>query len=138
MNTWHVRDADLAEFQEVMSQVRSVRLSTGGSRWQLYKDVGRRYTYTESFVVPTWSEHLNQHERIDDEMATIFAHARRLDMSATGPTSRHYLGFDVAADDLSSWEGIGKGHDALHATDGSVPIARFVRRARSAKRNGSS
>lgn len=130
VNTWHIRDSDLAEFQEVMVQVRAVRLTTGGSRWQLYKEVGRPYTYSEAFVVATWNEHLLQHERIDDEMAALFAKARRLDFSSTGPTSRHYLGFDVGDDDVSTWEGIGTGHDALHATDGSIPIVRFARRGR--------
>jgi MFS family permease len=122
VNTWHIHDNNLAEFRDVMVDVRAVRLSTGGSRWQLYKDVGSPYTYSEAFVVATWNEHLLQHQRIDDDMASVFAMARRLDMSTTGPTSHHYLGFDVGADDVASWEGIGTGHDALHASDGSVPI----------------
>ena len=123
VNTWHIRDSDLVEFQEVMVNVRVVRLSTGASRWQMYKEIGQPYAYTESFFVATWSEHLLQHQRIDDEMAAVFARARRLDISTTGPISRHFLGFDVTSEDLSSWEGIGQDHDALHATDGSVPLA---------------
>ena len=124
VNTWHIRDRDLVEFQEVMVNVRAVRLSTGASRWQMSKEIGQPYAYTEAFFVASWSEHLLQHQRIDDEMAAVFARARRLDMSTTGPISRHFLGFDVTSDDLSSWEGIGQDHDALHAVDGSVPLAR--------------
>ena len=124
VNTWRIRDEDLAEFQDVMSQIRAVRLSTGGSRWQLYKDVSRPYTYSEVFMIATWNEHLLQHQRIDDDMAVLFAKARRLDTSSTGPTSQHYLGFDVGSEDISTWEGIGTDHDALHATDGSIPIVR--------------
>jgi hypothetical protein len=124
VNTWRIRDADLPAFRDVMVQIRAVRLSTGGSRWQLYKDVGNPYTYSETFVVATWNEHILQHQRIDDDMAALFVRARQLDISSTGPTSRHYLGFNVSSDDLSTWEGIGTGHDALHATDGSIPFIR--------------
>jgi len=133
VNTWHIRDEQLPEFLEVMAQVRSVRLSTGGSRWQMYKRAGRPYTYTETFDAATWNEHLHQHERIDDAMASVLARARRLDHSPGGPVSRHYLGFDITDEDLSSWDGIGTSHEALHATDGSVPLAR-IRWQRRAKR----
>ena len=128
VNTWQILDEDLAEFLETMAQVREVRLSTGGSRWQMYKGIGQRFTYTETYMMPNWSEHLLQHQRINDEMAAILARARRLDVSATGPISRHFLGFDVTSDDLASWEAIGKDHGALHATAGSVPLARYRRR----------
>lgn len=134
VNTWHIRDEQLPEFLEIMAQVRAVRLRTGGSRWQMYKHAGQTYTYIETFGVATWSEHLHQHERIDDAMASVFARARRLDHSPSGPVSRHYLGFDITDDDLSSWDGIGTHHEALHATDGSVPLARLRWRVRSAKR----
>lgn len=128
VNTWHIRDKDLSDFQEVMSQVRGARLATGGSRWQMYKDLGEPLAYTEAFVMSSWSEHLQQHKRIDDEVVDILRRARALDTSVTGPVSRHYLGIDINADDVRTWNGVvDSDHDDLHATDGSVPLRRFRR-----------
>lgn len=129
VNTWRIVDDDLPEFLSVMREVRAARMTTGGSRWQLYREVGEAHTYSEAFVVASWEEHLLQHQRIDDRSVAIIARARSLDMSEHGPTSRHYLGVDIdKADLIEVFDDLAQDHQALHSGDGSVPLGKNRRR----------
>ena len=51
-----------AGFLEAMEAVRLSRLRTGAIGWDLYREgeAGRRYV--ETFTVPSWDEHLRQHD----------------------------------------------------------------------------
>lgn len=49
-------------FLAVMDDLRRSRMRTGASRWELYRDGERPERFTEMFSVPSWEEHLRQHE----------------------------------------------------------------------------
>jgi MFS family permease len=49
-------------FFEAMEQLRRSRRRTGASRWDLYRDGDRPNHFIEVFSVPSWEEHLSQHE----------------------------------------------------------------------------
>jgi MFS family permease len=49
-------------FLEAMGQLRHSRRRTGASRWDLYRDGDRPDRFVEVFSVPSWEEHLSQHE----------------------------------------------------------------------------
>ena len=51
-----------AAFLEAMGQLRRSRRRTGASRWDLYRDGDRPDRFVEVFSVPSWEEHLRQHE----------------------------------------------------------------------------
>jgi MFS family permease len=51
-----------AAFLDAMSQLRRSRRRTGASRWDLYRDGDRPDRFVEVFSVPSWEEHLRQHE----------------------------------------------------------------------------
>ena len=51
-----------AAFLEAMGQLRRSRRRTGASRWGLYRDGDRPDRFVEVFSVPSWEEHLSQHE----------------------------------------------------------------------------
>jgi quinol monooxygenase YgiN len=51
-----------AAFLEAMDQLRRSRRRTGASRWELYRDGDRPDRFVEVFSVPSWEEHLRQHE----------------------------------------------------------------------------
>jgi MFS family permease len=57
-----VPPANAAAFVEAMSFVRRSRLRTGATRWELHRDGERPDRYVETYSVPTWGEHLRQHE----------------------------------------------------------------------------
>jgi len=51
-----------ADFLEAMGELRRSRLRTGATRWELYRDGERPNQFVETFRVPSWEEHLRQHE----------------------------------------------------------------------------
>jgi MFS family permease len=51
-----------AAFLEVMDDIRQVRRRTGATRWELYRDAERPDRFIEVFSVPSWEEHLRQHD----------------------------------------------------------------------------
>src|SRR5215218_3996008 len=51
-----------ADFLRAMSHLRQSRLRTGGTSWELYRDGERPDRFVEIFSVPSWEEHLRQHE----------------------------------------------------------------------------
>jgi quinol monooxygenase YgiN len=59
--TYRVPEERESRFLEAMEQVRRSRQRTGASRWDLYQDGADRHQFVETFVVPSWAEHLRQH-----------------------------------------------------------------------------
>jgi MFS family permease len=51
-----------ADFLEAMDQLRQSRRRTGASRWELFRDGDRPNRFIEIFSVPSWEEHMRQHE----------------------------------------------------------------------------
>ncbi|HEY7271494.1 MAG TPA: MFS transporter [Actinoplanes sp.] len=49
-------------FLDAMAELRRSRRRTGASRWELYRDGERPDRFVEQFRVPSWEEHLRQHE----------------------------------------------------------------------------
>jgi predicted MFS family arabinose efflux permease len=63
--TFTVPADNVARFLRAMTQVRSSRHRTGASRWSLYRDAADPSRFVETFLVPSWEEHLRQHrERV--------------------------------------------------------------------------
>ncbi|HSR27552.1 MAG TPA: MFS transporter [Actinomycetes bacterium] len=59
--TYQVPEERVPRFLEAMDLVRRSRQRTGASRWDLYRDGADRRQFVETFVVPSWAEHLRQH-----------------------------------------------------------------------------
>jgi MFS family permease len=49
-------------FLDAMDHLRRSRRRTGATRWELYRDGDRPDRFLEIFSVPSWEEHLRQHE----------------------------------------------------------------------------
>jgi Transmembrane secretion effector len=79
-----------AAFVEAMTRVRGSRLRTGA----LYRDGEQDDTFVELFVVPSWEEHLRQHdERLT---GTDRAYQQRATALAEGePVVARLVGVDV-------------------------------------------
>jgi MFS family permease len=82
-------------FTEAMKAVRGSRLRTGATRWGLFRDGEQPDRFVEVYQVPTWEEHLRQHEgRLtgSDEKAE-----ERAEKLAQGPAEvSHLLPADYA------------------------------------------
>jgi MFS family permease len=69
---YRVADGNADAFVAAMRDVRGSRLRTGAGRWQLFRDGADPGRFVELYQVPTWAEHLRQHEgrtTADDEHA---------------------------------------------------------------------
>jgi hypothetical protein len=122
VNTWHVAPADRAPFLAAMEELRRVRLRTGAYRWRLYRAVDDPDRISELFVLPSWEEHLRQHDRLDTDAAEAIARARSFDI-AEGPLNRHLVAIDVTDDAAATdWETQVGLHEMMHRSDGSLPL----------------
>jgi hypothetical protein len=52
-----------SDFLKAMHRYERIRRRDGASRWGIYRDTEHPDLYVESFIVPSWAEHLRQHER---------------------------------------------------------------------------
>jgi MFS family permease len=59
---YRVTDPHAAAFTEAMQAVRRSRLATGATRWGLFRDGEDPERFVEVYLVPTWEEHLAQHQ----------------------------------------------------------------------------
>jgi len=87
---YDVLPVDEAAFLAAMVGVRRSRLRNGAVRWDLYRVGEDQQHFVELFVVPTWEEHVRQHdERLtpDDRRIEEIAFSHVLGT----PTARHLL-----------------------------------------------
>jgi hypothetical protein len=61
-STYRVRPENRAAFVTAMQAVRRSRQRTGATRWGLFRQGEREDEFVEVYLVPTWEEHLRQHE----------------------------------------------------------------------------
>jgi hypothetical protein len=59
---YRVRAENRAAFVAAMQAVRRSRQRTGATRWGLFRDGEEATEFVEVYQVPTWEEHLRQHE----------------------------------------------------------------------------
>jgi MFS family permease len=60
--TYRVRPENHAPFVAAMQTVQGSRRRTGATRWGLFQDGEEPTRFVEVYQVPTWAEHLRQHE----------------------------------------------------------------------------
>jgi MFS family permease len=61
-STYRVTPENRAAFVAAMQAVRRSRLRTGATRWGLFRPGEQADEVVEVYLVPTWDEHLRQHE----------------------------------------------------------------------------
>jgi MFS family permease/quinol monooxygenase YgiN len=77
-------------FREEMIRVGRSRRRTGAQRWHLYQDGADPERFVETYVVPTWQEHLRQHgERVTRMDREIEERARALAAENGAPRVSH-------------------------------------------------
>jgi MFS family permease len=85
-----VRPDHQEAFVEAMEAVRRSRLRTGAVRWGLFRDGEHPDRFVEAYVVPSWDEHLRQHEgRLTG--ADRAAEERALALADGPPQASHLL-----------------------------------------------
>jgi quinol monooxygenase YgiN len=76
---YRVPEENRDAFRDEMVRVGRSRRRTGAQRWHLYQDGADPERFVETYVVPTWQEHLRQHgERVTKSDREIVERARAL------------------------------------------------------------
>jgi len=60
---YRVEPRNATRFVAAMQEYGRVRRRDGASRWSVFRDLEHADVYLETFLVPSWAEHLRQHER---------------------------------------------------------------------------
>ena len=79
------------EFLAALGRVRRARRRTGAVQWAVYRDAEQPNRYIETFIVPTWDEHLRQHDRRTATDAELQQQLRPFLRYAQLPHASHYL-----------------------------------------------
>jgi MFS family permease len=59
-----VPEAHADAFVRVMTELGPLRRRDGATNWELFRDPANPERFVEMFIVPSWAEHLRQHERM--------------------------------------------------------------------------
>jgi MFS family permease len=77
-------------FRKAMERVGRSRRRSGAERWGLFQDGAEPKVFLEAYVVPTWQEHLRQHqERFTRSDQLYLERAREMVEDGTRPRVRH-------------------------------------------------
>lgn len=61
---YRVEPANVQRFLAAVQEYGHVRRRDGASSWGVFRDLEQADVYLETFLVPSWAEHLRQHERL--------------------------------------------------------------------------
>lgn len=80
-----------AAFRDAMQAVGRARRRSGATRWSLFQDAADPDRFVETSVVPSWEEHLRQHERVTVADRRFEERAHALLMDGEAPRTTHLL-----------------------------------------------
>jgi MFS family permease len=83
--------AQLPAFLQQMQQLGRSRQRDGATFWEIFADATKPGSYLETYVVPSWLDHLRQHERISRQDAQVQTTIKTLLQPGTTPVITHYV-----------------------------------------------
>ncbi|MEM6758798.1 MAG: MFS transporter [Pseudomonadota bacterium] len=89
--TYKIRRQDEAAFKSAIQAFSAERYRDGATRWDLCQSVEESDTWVETFHLPSWAEHLEQHKRVTKADAHVQESLRAFDTRASGPVVRHFI-----------------------------------------------
>jgi MFS family permease len=88
---YEVPPHNVADFLREMHKLGKSRQRDGATFWEIFEDATRPGSYLETYVIPTWLDHLRQHERISKQDALVQTTIRALLQPDTAPVITHYV-----------------------------------------------
>ena len=89
--TYEVAPQATDEFQRSVRRVGRARRRTGAVRWSIYRDAVAPQRFVEMFIVPSWQEHVRQHERRTVSDAALLDDLRAFLRDGTEPEVTHFI-----------------------------------------------
>ncbi len=91
MIQFQIAPEDRATFLEAAHAFSAERYRDGATRWSLVQDVTDPDIWIEIFHLPSWAEHLRQHERLTVSDAIKHSSLHAFDRRPEGPLITHYI-----------------------------------------------
>lgn len=91
---YRIAEAQAEAFLAAMRELSGERYRDGAHDWGVYQDAADPQVWIEWFFLPSWAEHLRQHERATKHDEDIHARARAFHSGSEPPEVRHFLAPD--------------------------------------------
>jgi MFS family permease len=88
---YRIDEADTPAFLAAMYELSDERYRDGAHDWGVYQDAADPSVWIEWFFLPSWAEHLRQHERATKHDQDIHARTRKFHRGAEPPEVSHFL-----------------------------------------------
>lgn len=94
---YHVADGQGDTFIAAMDGLRTIRLRDGATHWDLFCDPANPGRFLETFTVPSWAEHMRQHERVTVADREVEERAYALQAPGSSPVIEHLISARASA-----------------------------------------
>jgi MFS family permease len=88
---YEVQEDAEEDFLLALRLVGRARRRTGATDWSVYRDADRDHRYIETFVLPSWDEHVRQHQRRTITDFELQEDLRRYLKPGTRPAAKHFV-----------------------------------------------
>jgi len=88
---YQIDEADTESFLSSVRELSHERYRDGAHDWGVYQDAADPRLWIEWFFLPSWAEHLRQHERATKHDEDIHARASTFHRGSEPPQVHHYL-----------------------------------------------
>ena len=88
---YRIDEGDAEGFLGAMNEVAGERYRDGAHDWGVFQDAAEPAAWIEWFFLPSWAEHLRQHERATKRDQDIHARAREFHRGSGQPEVSHFL-----------------------------------------------
>ncbi|HRK41853.1 MAG TPA: MFS transporter [Gemmobacter sp.] len=91
MIQFQIAPADKAAFLDAAYALSAERYRDGATHWAIVQDINETSTWVEIFQLPSWAEHLRQHDRNTTADAELRRRLHAFDKRPDGPVIRHFI-----------------------------------------------
>jgi MFS family permease len=88
---YRIREQDVVEFLNLMSERRRIRRRDGARSWALLRDLADREIWIERYKTATWLDYLRHTSRVTHDDANVFKRLRALHHGPDAPVIRRLL-----------------------------------------------
>jgi len=88
---YRVAEERAGDFVRAMDAMRRFRFREGALRWDLFRDLADPDRYLETFLSPSWAEHMRQHTRVTVADQEIEAYAFSFLKPGVDPVAGHLI-----------------------------------------------
>lgn len=89
--SYEVRTVAEDDFLRALRLVGRARRRTGATDWSVYRDADRQHRFIETFVLPSWEEHMRQHQRRTVTDFELQEDLWQYLQPGTEPTAKHFI-----------------------------------------------